>query len=151
MISFSSSRGVGRLLLLVCVYEFPKLFPIASGSLYHNIPHHANYFVWLYQDWLHCILCKEKHLCLLHTMTNNPCVTSSGCMKVCHCVLYNYMSQLPPRYWYLASPLSFLAYTSLVHPSWPEHRYAWSAAKVIDLSDIVNSVIWGIRGGDPIR
>ena len=46
MISSSSSRGVPRLLLLVCVHKSPELHCVA---MYHDIPCYTTYFLWLYQ------------------------------------------------------------------------------------------------------
>ena len=47
-------------------YKCPKLLHVASISLYNDIPHHTNYFVWLYQVWRDCHCVKKGILgCLM--------------------------------------------------------------------------------------
>ena len=52
-LSFFLIQGFGRSLLLVYVCKSPDSLLIASVSVYHDIPHHTNYFMWLYHVCMH--------------------------------------------------------------------------------------------------
>ena len=74
--SASSSLGVGRLLLLVCVYKSTELLDIVRISLYHGI---LIIPTVLYDStqlgFIACSVGKGVCHCFMQCDFNNPCVT----------------------------------------------------------------------------
>ena len=124
---FSSSQGVGWLLLLFYMYKYTGSFLIARISLYNNISLYQLFCVALPGMGALPIVVRVKEF--VETKCNdfdNSCLISSRMRKnpnqACHCIVQNYTYQVN---WYFARSISFVAYISFWHPSLTlQHRYA---------------------------
>ena len=71
------------------MYKYPELLHTVSISWYHDIPHHINYFV--YQVWVLCPLCEERHWWLVCAMTLTILVVTYGAkrIQIYHTIIYS--------------------------------------------------------------